>query len=84
MHTGFGRIFAAAVVAVGYAAGAAQAQERMIEGEGWRAVKYLVGGMRAMGARIEWIGAILQGKVGNKADLTAHGPALGVPSRNVR
>ena len=32
MHIGFGRIFAAAVVAVGYAAGAAQAQERMIEG----------------------------------------------------
>ena len=39
MHISFGRIFAAAVVAVGYAAGAAQSQERMAEGEDWRAVK---------------------------------------------
>jgi hypothetical protein len=84
MHIGFGRIFAAAVVAVGYAAGAAQAQERMVECEGWRAVKCRVGVMRAMVAPIGSIRTILQGKVGNKADRTAHGSALGVPSRNVR
>jgi hypothetical protein len=40
--------------------------------------------MRAMVAPIGSIRTILQGKVGNKADRTAHGSALGVPSRNVR
>jgi len=77
MNIGFGRIFAAAVLAVGLAAGAAQAQERMVEGDMvGEAVKYRVNIMKAMGAHMGSIGAILQGKVVNKADLAAHGAAL--------
>ena len=77
MSYGIGRILAAAVVAVGLSVTGAQAQERMVEGEmAGEAVKYRVNVMRAIGAHMGSIGAILQGKVENKGDLAAHGAAL--------
>jgi cytochrome c556 len=78
MHIGFGRVIAAAVVVVGLAAGTAQAQERMVEGEMvGEAVKYRVNIMLAIGAHMGSVGAILQGKVSNKGNLAAHGAAIG-------
>jgi len=77
MVFGIGRLLAATIVAVGLTAGSAQAQERMVEGEmASEAIKYRVNVMRAVGAHMGSIGAILQGKVENKDDLAAHGAAL--------
>lgn len=71
-------LFAAGLLASGLAVGASQAQERMVEGEmAGEAIKYRVNVMRAMGAHMGAIAAILQGKVENKEDLAAHGAALG-------
>lgn len=72
-----GKLVAVTALAVGLMAGTAQAQERMVEGEmAAEAVKYRVNIMRAMGAHMAAMGAILQGKVENKGDLAAHAVAL--------
>lgn len=72
-----GNLVAVTALAVGLMAGTAQAQERMVEGEmAAEAVKYRVNIMRAMGAHMAAMGAILQGKVENKGDLAAHAAAL--------
>ncbi|MDA1059166.1 MAG: cytochrome c [Proteobacteria bacterium] len=77
MQLRFGKYMAAALLAAGVLAGSAQAQERMVEGEMvGEAVKYRVNIMRAMGAHMGAMGAILQSKVENKGDLAAHGAAL--------
>ena len=74
---GFGRVVAVVVVAAGPGAEGAQAQDRMVEGEmAGEAVKYRVNVMRATGAHMGAIAAILQGKVENKGDLAAHGASL--------
>ncbi len=77
MRFRLGYAIAAVVLATGLAAGVGQAQERMVEGDmAAEAVKYRVNVMRAIGAHMGSIGAILQGKVENKDDLGAHAAAL--------
>jgi len=77
MRIRFGHLAAAALIAAGLSAGVSHAQERMVEGEmAAEAVKYRVNVMRAIGAHMGSIGAILQGKVENKDDLVAHAAAL--------
>ncbi len=77
MNGRFGKYVAAALLAAGVIVGSAQAQERMVEGEmAGEALKYRINVMRAIGAHMGAVGAILQGKVENKDDIAAHGAAL--------